>query len=154
MIETAAQIDFLLDQGIPLSHIDSHGHLHKFKPFRLALSEVMKERGLKRVRNIQDLYLKRPLKSPTYWLGPLWRKELMKSFTTTDHFYMCASEGGDNWPQALVAKLPSTGTLEVGVHPGYNELWRAKEHQAIQDFSNLARANGHQLITWDDIVCS
>ena len=64
---------------------------------------------------------------------------------------MPASERSNYWPQALIAKIQSTGTLEVGVHPGHIEPWRAKELQKIQDFSNLARANGHQLINWNAI---
>src|SRR3954452_2358023 len=32
--EVTAQLAFVRDQGITLSHVDSHGHLHKFKPFR------------------------------------------------------------------------------------------------------------------------
>ena len=67
--EMRAQIGFLTDSGVRLSHVDSHGHLHKFAPFVAALRRVLPEFGITRVRNAQDLYLRKPLKSPTYWFG-------------------------------------------------------------------------------------
>ena len=78
--------------------MDSHGHLHKFEPFRRALVDVMRERGLSRVRSVQDIYLKRALMSPTYWMGLWWRKRIMASFVTTDHFHRCTSAQDQDWP--------------------------------------------------------
>lgn len=97
-IEAAAQIDLLLAKGIRVSHVDSHGHLHKFEPFRRALVDVMRERGLRRVRSVQDIYLKRALMSPTYWMGLWWRKRIMASFVATDHFHRCTSAQDQDWP--------------------------------------------------------
>jgi len=149
-IEAAAQIDLLLAKGIRVSHVDSHGHLHKFAPFRRTLVDVMRERGLRRVRSVQDIYLKRPLMSPTYWMGLWWRKKIMASFATADHFYMCTSAQDQGWPEALLRRT-LTGTIEVGVHPGYSEDWRKREHLAIQEFSRLARDGGHELVGWSEV---
>jgi len=77
--EMEAQIRFLLDRGVPLSHVDSHGHLHKFKPFVEAMKRVLPRFGLRRVRTAQDVFLTRPLKSPTYWLGGYWRRRAKRS---------------------------------------------------------------------------
>lgn len=149
-IEAAAQIDFLISRGVKISHVDSHGHLHKFAPFRRALARILPPRSITRVRNIQDIYFRRPLMSPTYWLGSWWRRRLMRSFKTTEHFYMCASAWDEDWPSTLLAKL-SDGTLEVGVHPGKAESWRLDEYRATQEFAKLARERGHELVGWASI---
>src|SRR5262245_26642107 len=39
--ETEAQIRRVVDAGVAVSHVDSHGHLHKFGPFRDALRRVL-----------------------------------------------------------------------------------------------------------------
>jgi predicted glycoside hydrolase/deacetylase ChbG (UPF0249 family) len=150
--ETAAQIQRLIDLGVRPSHVDSHGHLHKFKPFRLAPQKVLPRFGIHKIRNVQNVYLRKPLKSPTYWLGPLWRRKIMKLFTTTDNFFMPISEQMDmTWPAALLARVRSTLSLEVGVHPGHAEAWRGCERRAICDFAQAARAAGHQLVGWKDL---
>ena len=151
--ETAAQIQRLTDLGVRVSHVDSHGHLHKFKPFRTALSRVLKQFGISRVRSVQDLYLKMPLKSPTFWLGFVWRRKLRGLFTTTERFFMPTSGPQNidlNWPSKLIPRL-SGETIEVGVHPGYTEPWRDAERRTIQDFHQRARAAGHHFIGWRDL---
>ena len=53
------------DAGVPVSHVDSHRHLHKYGPFAGALRRVLPGLGIERVRNVQDVYLRRRLLSPT-----------------------------------------------------------------------------------------
>jgi chitin disaccharide deacetylase len=150
--EIKAQINFLRDQGVPISHVDSHGHLHKFRPFRAALQRVLPCFGINRVRNVQSVYLQRPLLSPTYWLGGLWKTAIEKSFVTTDQFYMPASgNDGAVWSEKLFAALPSDGTLEVGVHPGHEEEWRRREYTAARVFAERIETLGHRMITWNDL---
>lgn len=155
--ETAAQIRRLLDAGVRVTHVDSHGHLHKFKPFRTALARVLPALGISKVRNVQNLYLSKPLRSPTYWLGPWWRRRIMRQFRTTEDFFMPVSETGNTaWPGRLVERLRSrvasdAAVLEVGVHPGYGEAWRDAERRSIHEFAKLAREGGHRLIGWGDL---
>jgi chitin disaccharide deacetylase len=148
--ETSAQLERLRDSGVRISHVDSHGHLHKFKPFREALMRVLPRFGVSRVRTVQNVYLRRPLRSPTYWFGGLWRQRLRSAFATTDHFYMSASAGDAEWPAQLL-NIVQGGSLEVGVHPGIAEEWRSRERQAIVEFSELARVQGHALIGWREL---
>ena len=102
--EAEAQLAFLRDRGVPVSHVDSHRHVHKFGPFREALASVLPRFGVRRVRNVQDVWLRRPLKSPTYWLGGVWRRQLTRRFVTTDHFYMPTSAHDTGWEDALLAR--------------------------------------------------
>jgi len=145
--ETQAQLSLIRDHGLVVSHVDSHGHLHKFRPFRAALEEVLPRFGIRRVRAVQNIYLRRPWTSPTYWLGALWGAGLRRRFATTDYFFMSASAGDANWSHSLIDRqLP--GVVEVGVHPGLREEWRRNESMAAAELAALARARGHELITW------
>ena len=147
--ETEAQIAFLSDLGVPLSYVDSHGHLHKFTPFRRALEQVLPRFGISRVRRVQNVYLKRPLRSPTYWLGGRWGLAIARQFITTDTFYMPASAGDVEWAVPLLKRLAGTGgSLEIGVHPGLDEEWRGYDDCGVRQFAAAVRHTNHQLIGW------
>jgi predicted glycoside hydrolase/deacetylase ChbG (UPF0249 family) len=146
--EMTAQISAVRDEGVEISHVDSHRHVHKLPSFREALARVLPAFGIERVRAVQDVYLRKPRKSPTYWLGGRWQKALERAFTTTDHMYMPTSAGDLAWEQPLAEiarKLD--GTLEVGVHPGYAD-WRDGERTSVLAFAELARRDGHELVSW------
>jgi predicted glycoside hydrolase/deacetylase ChbG (UPF0249 family) len=149
--ETRAQIGFLIDRGVRLSHVDSHGHLHKFAPFVAALRRVLPDFGITRVRNAQDLYLRKPLTSPTYWFGGVWRRRIMRTFRTTPHFFMPTNLGDAERLASLLDVVPDGREFEVGVHPGYAEPWRDAERRAVQDFAPRARGAGNALISWNDL---
>jgi chitin disaccharide deacetylase len=149
--EILAQVDRVRSDGVKLTHVDSHCHLHKFAPFRQALERALPQLGICRVRNAQDIYLRRRLASPTFWLGARWRRALALKFTTTDHFYMPAGDSDASWDELLGRPLLGS-TLEIGVHPGYEESWRSFERQAIQAFAREAVARGHQLVGWRDVA--
>jgi predicted glycoside hydrolase/deacetylase ChbG (UPF0249 family) len=150
--ELAAQLSLVDRAGVEISHVDSHRHLHKLAPFREALRRVLPRFGVERVRSVQDVYLSRPLLRATRWVGPAWRRPLVRSFRTTDHFYMPASAGDLGWADDLlnrVSQLAGT-TLEVGVHPGFDG-WRDDERRSAARLSARARELGHQLVSWREI---
>lgn len=148
--EMTAQLGFLRDHGVPISHVDSHGHLHKFGPFVKVLEKVLPKFDIKRVRTAQDVYMRKPLKSPTFWIGPYWRRRIMSRFITTNHFFMptCTSDA-----HSMQGWMPpaTNGTIEVGGHPGYGEEWRKVEGQALQSFAWGVSEAGHQLISWNQL---
>ena len=149
--EIAAQIAAVRDAGVEISHVDSHRHLHKLPSFREALAKTLPAFGIRRVRAVQDVYLRKPLRSPTYWLGGRWQRALARAFETTDHLYMPTSAGDVGWerPLAEIAR-GLRGTLEVGVHPGYGD-WRDGERASVLAFAELARGDGHELVSWRDL---
>lgn len=148
--EMEAQLGVIRDHGVAISHVDSHGHLHKFKPLRAALQIVLPKFGITRVRNVQNVYLRAPLRSPTYWLGRFWRQRLMRLFTTTPHFFMPTSAGDAAWIEPILQRS-FDGALEVGVHPGYAEPWRDAERTACIRFGGAARAAGWEVIGWNRV---
>jgi predicted glycoside hydrolase/deacetylase ChbG (UPF0249 family) len=147
--EMRAQIELVRDHGIPISHVDSHGHLHKFGPFREALRRTLPHYGIARVRSAQDVYLTKPIKSPTYWFGGRWRRQLRSSFQTTEHLFM---PGGHDqgWGKNILDHVEGH-TLEVGVHPGHAQAWRDAERREILVFAADAIRRGHTLVGWNKL---
>jgi len=150
--EISAQLDAVRAVVGRISHVDSHRHLHKYPPVRAALANVLPQYGICRVRTAQDVYLRRPLASLTYWVGPMWRRALGRLFVTTDHFYMPTSDGDSDWRELLsaFASAPADLTLEIGVHPGYDG-WRDLERRGLAAFVDAAQAHGHELVTWNEL---
>jgi hypothetical protein len=149
--ELEAQIARVRDAGVPVSHVDSHNHIHKLGPFPGALRRVLPRFGITRVRNVQDVYLTRPLRSATYWLGPVWRRALVRGFATTDHLYMPAESPCRDWPEPLLRRAQElAGTLEIGVHPGVTG-WQAAEGEAARRLAGAAVERGHRLISWNEV---
>jgi predicted glycoside hydrolase/deacetylase ChbG (UPF0249 family) len=150
--EMIAQIARVQDAGVTISHLDSHGHLHKFKVFRDGLEIAARHFGITRVRSAQDMYVGIPWKTPTYWIGFVWRAAIRRRFRTTDHFYMPTGTREASWVDAILARLKpeSDATIEVGVHPGYSG-WQADERKAVIEFADKARAAGHRIVGWKDV---
>jgi predicted glycoside hydrolase/deacetylase ChbG (UPF0249 family) len=152
--EIVAQLDALTGAGVPVTHLDSHRHVHKLPQVVEALKRALPRFGITKVRAVQDVYLKRPLTSPTYWVGKSWQRRLAAAFTTTSHMYMPSSAHDVGWAEPLLARcerFPGE-TLEVGVHPGFgSELWRDEERSSVLELAAAARAAGHELVTWRDV---
>jgi predicted glycoside hydrolase/deacetylase ChbG (UPF0249 family) len=148
--EMAAQIGLLRDHGVRVSHVDSHGHLHKFGPFIRAMRAVLPRFGITRVRNVQDTYLRRPFKSPTFWLGRAWRRRIQASFDTTQHFFMPTNLEDARRMPALVPLLRGE-SIEVGGHPGTDRDWQIAEATSLPLFAKEARAAGHSIVTWHEL---
>ena len=148
--EITAQIAFIRDHNISISHVDSHGHLHKFRPFVNALATVLPRFGIKRVRSAQDTYIRKPFKSPTFWVGSFWRRRIMSRFITTDHMFMPTNLSDARSMQDWMPPVTDE-SIEVGGHPGYSEDWRNAERQALQSFASRAIQAGHHFITWNQL---
>lgn len=147
--EATRQIARVRDAGIQISHVDSHGHLHKYGAFRQALVRMLPGLGIRRVRTAQDLYVHPRRLSPTVRLGGYWRRRLAAAFSTTDHLYMPGSDGEPAWETGLIELLRRTaGLVEVGVHPGAAEAWRADELARLEQFVRHAQVEAIPLVDW------
>lgn len=150
--EMIAQIEFVRSRGVAISHVDSHGHMHKFGQFRRVLQRVLPRYGITKVRTAQTVYLKKPWKSPNFWVAPVWRRALRKVFVTTDSLYLPQNYEREGWWGALLEKAQRVGgTMEVGVHPGREEPWRAREKRWAIELAREARRRGVALATWREI---
>lgn len=157
--ESLAQIEKVRAAGVKISHLDSHGHLHKFPSFLAALPEVKKRSGIQRVRRVQNIFLQKPGLFPTSILNSCFDWRIAHSCKTTDYFYMSANNMDTGWADAVLKQmdtLPQSAIIEIGVHPGHadteEERWRIAEYNDIKEFAQKLRANGkHQIITWNEV---
>lgn len=154
--EVKAQLGYFRDHGVVLSHVDSHGHRHKFGPFLYAISRVLPHFGLFRVRAAQNLWVCKPFSSPTFWIGRYWGWQVRRRFRTTDFFFMLRGNEGLDWIQQdspwfkrLVQRCRGT-TVEAGFHPGFTQ-WNDIERRSLTRFAEEAKKHSIKLITWNDI---
>ena len=124
--EMRAQYLAIKDAGVPISHVDGHGHNHRLPQSIKALAELKNELGFNKVRRCQDLAVvggKLGLLSRVI-NGPMQRRLDKAGFKTTDHFLMNAGHSLDaKWFSEALEKLPD-GVTEIGIHPGSDEDWR------------------------------
>jgi len=157
--ESLAQIKILTDADVKVSHLDSHGHLHKFPSFLLALNDITQQSGVKKVRMVQNMFLSQPKTTPATILNSFFAAYIARRFKSTDYFYMSANSMDTHWSDALLEhldKLSQNAIVEVGVHPGINskgdEAWRLEEYLDIKEFADKIRKDGkHQIITWNEV---
>lgn len=157
--ESVAQIRKIQEAGVRISHLDSHGHLHKFPSFLLALKEITRLTNIHKVRRVQNVFIKKPRISPTLILNRLFSKYINDNFISTDYFYMSANNMDTEWSDSILKimdNLPQASVIEVGVHPGISdsetEGWRKAEYNDIKIFANkIKEQSKHQIITWTDI---
>lgn len=155
--ESQAQIDKMEKAGVKVSHLDSHGHLHKFFSILWSL-KFLKIGGkpVKKVRATQNIYLVNPSwYSPAYWLNKYFNWYLRHNFKNPDYFYMSASNMDTGWADLVLEKmekLPHDAVIEIGVHPGHQEKWRQHEYDDIIDFATKLKKSGkHHIINWHQL---
>ncbi len=154
--EVKAQLGYFHDHGLALSHIDTHGHMHKLGPFPDAITRVLPHFGISRVRTVQNLFVRKPLLSPTFWLSCYWDRRIRERFRTTKFFFMLRGNEGLNWIRKdspwfkeLVQRCQGT-TVEAGFHPGFTD-WNDVERRSLIRFAQEAKEHSIELITWHDV---
>ncbi|RZT41260.1 ChbG/HpnK family deacetylase [Cupriavidus agavae] len=141
--EFRVQLEELRDNHVQVTHIDSHGHLHKFPTIIYSLRSEMRRAGVSWVRRPQNVFLrpngKRRVINNVFSI-PFWG--LMR----TD--YYCAVDSGDEmWAKRLPEMVPE-GLTEVSVHPGRKESWRFNEARPLlapEEFRKALTAAGIEL---------
>jgi predicted glycoside hydrolase/deacetylase ChbG (UPF0249 family) len=114
--ELCAQIDLLTSLGVPISHFDSHHHVHTTPYIFPALKAVQKRYGMKKVRISKNFYyagepcpkaLYRKKQLFNWALRHIYRTYTTDVFTEMLSFYR---ESG--------RRIPQCGIAELMVHPG------------------------------------
>lgn len=163
------QLDAALrTQNLPLSHIDSHQHLHAFPPIMRVVCRVAAEYGIKRIRRPQDgppcapVGLARraqaaALRASSRLSG---RYITAHGLRTTDHFSGMAVSGHLT-PHTLAAYLShaSPGTTEIVCHPGADNAaltaqfnWGYDWQAELAAVCSAQTAPAHtRLIAWRDM---
>jgi chitin disaccharide deacetylase len=119
--EFRSQASVLRDRGVAISHVDSHGHLHKWPAVAGALAPALAEFAITAMRRPQNVYFRR---------RPLDLLDVYCAFRfprvrTTD-YYCAVDPEQPEWLPALSDLMPE-GVAELSVHPGKTEPWRRQE---------------------------
>lgn len=152
--EMRAQYQAIKNAGVPISHVDGHGHNHRLPQSIKALAELKDELGLSKVRRCQDLavvggrlgLLSRVIN------GPMQRRLDKAGFKSTDHFLMNAGHSFDpKWFSKALEALPD-GVTEIGVHSGADEQWRKIDTEdCFDNCRGLCEKYGIDRITFKDL---
>jgi predicted glycoside hydrolase/deacetylase ChbG (UPF0249 family) len=170
-LECVAQIDRMIEAGIPITHLDSHRHIHAHPALSAAVREAASSRGISNVR----------VPTEPLWTNVLdWKATLKKTGllmcarmsrhrgerSAAAHFFGLSLQGGSSFGArlfALIPKLPA-GTTELMTHPGYadsalSELdgytWQREEELRVlcsKDLRDLVRRNGIELAGFGDFA--
>lgn len=152
--EIRAQYLAIKNSGVPISHVDGHGHNHRLPQSVRALVELKDELGFSKVRRCQDLAVaggKLGLLSRVI-NRPMQRRLDMAGFKRTDHFLMNAGHTSDTkWFTRALESLPD-GITEIGVHPGMDKEWRKIDTaDCFENCSRLCKEYGVQLSTFNEL---
>ncbi len=171
--EAAAQIVYLQQRGVRLTHIDTHKHAHMFSAVLRPVLRAARAAGIRAVRHPFEpewavraaigAPLARALQIAALRpLGPRSRKILVQEgFTTTDGTIAMAGTGTLDAKAlgSLLRQIP-TGTWELVTHPGYNDADLARVRtrlRASRDIERVALAAipevpGIELISFADLA--
>lgn len=152
--EMRAQYLAIKNAGVPISHIDGHGHNHRLPQSIKALAELKDELGFTKVRRCQDLavvggrlgLLSRVINAP------MQERLSGAGFRSTDHFLMNAGHTGDPlWFSKAINMLPD-GVTEIGVHPGIDESWRQIDTEdCFENCRRICDEKGLTMGTFNDL---
>ena len=115
--ELSAQVQRVLDAGVPVSHFDSHQHIHTIPALFPVLKQLQRKFGIRRVRPTINLLPASQRMTPMRWL-----KKAVYSTALQNWYATKSPEGlGDFRDFYAVLKSGSTPrfrTMELMVHPG------------------------------------
>jgi len=132
--ETAAQINLLQANGLRLTHIDTHKHVHMFPAVLRPVLRAARAAGIRAVRNPFEPAWSRRATHGASWLRraqirllrllePTFRRIVAEEgFTTTDGAVGVLATGtlDSTTVSSLLRSMPD-GTWELVTHPGYND---------------------------------
>lgn len=145
--EWCAQMDRALLLGVPVSHIDSHHHVHTEPRLFSTLKKIQRKYGVRKVRITRNLF--GPLENPSIRLRTtkrLWNFALRNYLptATADWFTSFAF-----FHERRKAGLACGGTVELMCHPGGPGF--ADETALLSTYWKEELAPSAQLISYNDL---
>lgn len=131
--ELNSQIDIVSSLGFTISHADSHHHVHSIYPLREVFSEVLRSRGIKKIRLGRDFLTFRMKAHLRQWIQRVKLNIFYSSqFTTTNAFYSysefmkCNQNRND---EKIVELMCHPGHLEQSFR---NEMLMVEAREALE----------------------
>ncbi len=151
--EVSAQIDFLQQRGVQLTHIDTHKHLHILPAVLRPVLRAARARGIRAIRNPFEPewairatdgapWLRIAQVGGLRWLEPVCRRILNEEgFDTTSGTIAVAGTGvlDAETLRSLLQSLPA-GTWELVTHPGYNDADLARIRTRLRSSRDTERS--------------
>jgi len=147
LAELSAQIERALELGVPVSHIDSHHHVHTRVGLLGVLKQVKKRFGIRRIRLRRNLgSLARPMGRGRQAANQAWNLALryLLRASTTDRFAAFAT-----FHEQLCTGIPLHGTIELMCHPGSARF--AEETALLQGEWRSSMSREARLISYNDL---
>ena len=145
--EWCAQIERALALGVPVSHIDSHHHVHTRSSLLQVLKRIRERFGIHRVRLRHNISgISQPLRAPRRVRNLVWNFVLRYyvGAETTDGFASFST-----FYERLQAGLGWQGTVELMCHPGGESF--EKETELLRGDWQKRWAKDAQLISYNEI---
>lgn len=156
--EAAAQMRVLKDQGLALTHIDTHKHTHLFPAVLRSVLRAARSNGIVAIRNpFEPEWAVRAtpraglVRSAEVFalrhLEPYFQRLIAREgFLTTDGTIAVAGTGvlDAAMVRSLMNRLP-TGTWELVTHPGYNDADLAKVRTRLRASREIEQKALHTL---------
>ena len=158
--EFRKQIETLLEVGIRPDHLDSHQHMHAFKPVTNIFLKLAEEYRIFKVRWPKEKETKVVLQS-SYLKQKLINSSLKKCpLKTTDHFLGVLYTGSPKLKQ-FISYLNFEGSAEICCHPGKqslqgeDKLWKTRKKEldilTNERFLDSIKEKNIQLITFKEL---
>jgi len=147
--EMELQLAIMADYGVKISHVDSHGHMHKFPSVFRAILPALKKFGINQVRRPQNLFINR---STQFSILNSYCARAFKGVNCTEDFAGIKVDFTKTWWHDLADRLQSEN-LELGIHPGLEEGWRRYEAEPFLDgrFATILAERGFENCSYWDL---
>jgi chitin disaccharide deacetylase len=146
-MEWCTQVQLAYDLGVPVSHLDSHHHVHTMPKLFPVLKRVQRHFGIRKVRltrNITDL--DEHLRIRLLLAKTVWNFALRNYYSTqTSDFF----GGFSCFHSQQTSNLPWRGTIELMCHPG-NQLFEAENKLLDTDWQATLVPQA-QMISYNDL---
>lgn len=137
-VECAAQLAKLRDAGIPITHVDSHRHVHALPIVGTAVLDTAHAFGIRTIRtpleplrinaHRWDATLKKVVLATSWHFASMIRPRMRNPRHSVDpqhetRFFGVSLQGGNRFAERLsrlIERLPA-GVSEIMVHPGYSD---------------------------------
>jgi chitin disaccharide deacetylase len=153
--ETRAQIEFLLNRGVRITHVDTHKHTHMFPPILRPVLRAARACGIHIIRNpFEPAWAVRATPRPAWLrtvqvgllrtLQPVCQGIIAEEgFTTTAGTLAVVGTGSLDTAalRSLLQQIPdgTDTTWELVTHPGYNDADLAQVRTRLRESRDVER---------------